>query len=288
MLSLEDMGSSSDGAFRLPAPKLRPYVRSYVGYFLAGYPPGQHIGMPSPYLTVIITIGDPLHIGVASHPAQGASRWTTLASGISPVPCTIVHNGYQHGIQLAVTPLGCRALFGMPTAELGSWMVDLDDVLGADARELSDRIAEHDNWGERFAVLDSVLGRRVGDAGIDPTVQRAWQLLVGSGGHRRVADVAGELGWSRRHLVSRFGAEFGVTPKDSARIARFDRAHQMLRPARIPALAEVAAACGYYDQAHMAREWRELAGVSPSRWRADEQFTFVQDSDHDVAAESTL
>ena len=154
-------------------------------------------------------------------PEQDATDWPSLASGISPVPCIIGHDGNQHGIQLALTPLGARALFGLPTAALGGWLIDLDDLLGPDAREIRDRVAEHDDWTARFAVLDEVFERRADDYAMDPSLEHAWARLVEAGGRERVGTVADEIGWSRRHLVNKFVAEFGVTPKDSARIARF-------------------------------------------------------------------
>ncbi|MCX5043706.1 helix-turn-helix transcriptional regulator [Aldersonia sp. NBC_00410] len=278
------MSSNSAGARREPAPVLRPYLRTYDGYRLAGYPPGTHVGMPSPHLTVVITIGDALEIGTPSHPQQSSGRFEALASGITSAPVTIVHDGNQHGVQLSLTPLGARALLGVPAAELGAWIVDLDAVIGGDGSELRERLAATESWDARFGILDDVLTRRLageigrrGEIGIGAPLVGAWRLLVGSGGRTRVADVAAELGWSRRHLVGRFSAEFGVTPKESARIARFSVAHNHLRRPAIPSLAEVAATCGYYDQAHMAREWRELAGMSPSAWRANE-FAFVQAS----------
>ena len=65
-------------------------------------------------------------------------------------------------------------------------------------------------------------------------------------------------------------------PKVVGRVLRFDRARRLLgRPAR-PGLAAVAATCGYYDQAHLTREFRELAGMSPTAWLA-EQLPSVQD-----------
>jgi transcriptional regulator GlxA family with amidase domain len=89
-----------------------------------------------------------------------------------------------------------------------------------------------------------------------------------------VAELARETGWSARHLDNRFRAEIGLTPKAAARVIRFDRARRMLMR-RVgaggpPALADLAAAGGYYDQAHLAREFRGLAGVPPSRWLAEE------------------
>jgi AraC-like DNA-binding protein len=91
-----------------------------------------------------------------------------------------------------------------------------------------------------------------------------------------VSELAAGTGWSERHLTSRFRAEIGLTPKAAARVIRFDRARRLLvRHLTQPAasgyrLADLAADCGYYDQAHLAREFRTLAGCPPSQWLAEE------------------
>ncbi len=259
----------------MPAERLRPFVAPYDGYRLAGFEPGHHVGMPSPYLTVILAIGPKLEI--SQSPRQGACAFESLASGISAEPVTIAHDGNQHGIQLSFTPAGPRALFGIPTSALGDWMVDLPEVLpGAD--ELLDRVGTASSWDQRFDVVDDILSRALTEQQVEPTLTEAWRRLVEGGGAVRVGEVASDIGWSRRHLINRFAAEFGVTPKDSARIARFHRSHRILRRPVVPRLSEVAAECGYYDQAHMARDWRDLAGASPSQWRRDEKFAFIQDA----------
>jgi AraC-like DNA-binding protein len=100
-----------------------------------------------------------------------------------------------------------------------------------------------------------------------------------------VAELAAETGWSARHLNSLFRAEVGLSPKEAARVVRFDHARRRIaQAARACAdaadspgigLADLAAECGYYDQAHMAREFRSLAGCPPTQWLAEE-FRFVQ------------
>ena len=66
-----------------------------------------------------------------------------------------------------------------------------------------------------------------------------------------------------------------LTPKAAARVIRFDRArHLLIRQASEKSsgyrLADLAAACGYFDQAHLAREFRALAGCPPSQWITEE------------------
>jgi AraC-like DNA-binding protein len=260
-------------------------VRSYDGYRLTGFPAGEHLGLPSPDLTVVLTIGDPLELSRPAAPGQQPGRFAALASGLTTAPVTIAHDGNQHGIQLALTPAGARALLGVPAGALGAWVVDLEDLLGAEARELQDRIAATDEWPRRFAVLDDVLGRLARrdsgaghTGGPDTRLVRAWQQLTSAAGPA-VRAVADDIGWSRRHLTGRFTAEYGVGPKDAARLARFDRSRALLRAPGRHRLADIAARAGFYDQAHLARDWRDLAGVPPSQWMVDEVFPIVQDDD---------
>ena len=91
--------------------------------------------------------------------------------------------------------------------------------------------------------------------------------LVVAGGHR-----------------PQFAAEYGLTPKVMGRVMRFERANRMLRGETRPTLTEVAAACGYTDQAHFNRDWRALCGATPTEWIATE-LPFVQGGEADAVAE---
>jgi transcriptional regulator GlxA family with amidase domain len=122
-----------------------------------------------------------------------------------------------------------------------------------------------------------------------PEIAEAWRLTTVAHGRLRVEDVACRVGWSARHLGEQFRAEISLTPKAAARVARFDRARRSLArrvtDGGSPDLATLALASGYYDQAHLTREWRSLSGLPPSRWIAAE-LGFVQDAAAAAAAES--
>jgi AraC-like DNA-binding protein len=87
--------------------------------------------------------------------------------------------------------------------------------------------------------------------------------------------LADEIGWNRWRLSGRFRDAIGVTPKSAARVFRFECACRLIKDER-PGLAHVAASCGYFDQAHMTREWNALAGCSPRAWISSE-LPFLQD-----------
>lgn len=84
-----------------------------------------------------------------------------------------------------------------------------------------------------------------------------------------MSEIAATIGWTRQHFARRFAGEFGLSPKLAARVVRFDRARRVLQVPFL-SIAQVALACGYYDQAHLTRDFTELAGVPPARLLADD------------------
>jgi AraC-like DNA-binding protein len=224
----------SDGRAGTPAGPLRGHV-AYHGYDLRGGPPGVHRGLPSPYLTLIVTFDRPL---VMRAPDGGLVERSVAVGGLHTTPETIVHDGHQSGVHVVLDPLAARVLLGRPASELAGVTVDGDDVLGALAREVQERVQDAEDWDGRFAALDAVLHRAVtgtSPAPVAPEVRHAWRRVVRSAGTVPVHALAQEVGWSERHLGQRFRAEGG-----------------------------------YADQAHLTREFSALAGCSPTRWLAEE------------------
>jgi AraC-like DNA-binding protein len=261
-------------------PALRPFVASAVGY-RDDAPPASHRGLPSPHLTLVVTLDAPLVLAAHPDPRQPPGRYDALLGGLHTRPALISQTGPQAGVQLSLTPLGARALLGVPAGELASLDCPVTDVLGADGAELTDRLRAAPGWAGRFAAVEAVLLRRARlDSAPAPEVVEAWRLTTATGGRLPVTEVARRVGWSPRHLAERFRAETGLGPKEAARVVRFDRARRALaarvgrgRPADLATLAAVA---GFADQAHLTREWRAFSGVPPTRWLAEE-FLFVQD-----------
>jgi AraC-like DNA-binding protein len=270
-----------------PLAALRPYVAWYSGYCQSGLAPGTHRGMPSPYLTFILTLDDPLEMAGHPDPRQAPGVYDTLIGGLHTTPALIAHPGRQSGIQLGLEPLGARALLGLPAGELANLDISAEDIFGPLAGELQARVQLAPNWPARFALLDELLMRRVEPSRAPAAeVAEAWRLLVQADGNMYIGELADAVGWSSRHLAERFRIEIGLSPKAAGRVMRFDRTRRELaarvslgRPA---ALADLAASRGYFDQAHLAREFRDLAGCAPSVWLAEElrnvQATALEDA----------
>ena len=234
---------------RRSAEPLRPYVAYYTGYRQRGVPPARHRGLPSPFLTLIFTLDEPLVMLAHPDPRQPPGDFGALLGGLHSAPALITHDGAQSGIQVALRPLGARALLGLPAGELAELDLPAETVLGGACAELRARTVAATSWPERFAILDEILLRRL--AGCRPIAgpgrcARPRPRSPGPGAscwpraaRSASADLAAGTGWSGRHLTGRFRTEIGLTPKAAARVIRFDRARHLLirhaADARVPA-----------------------------------------------------
>lgn len=268
-----------------PRGALRQYVREYHGYRQRGVEPAQHLGMPSPYLTVIFTLDEPLVIARHVDHQHSPGTYSAMVGGLHSRPALIVHDGAQSGIQLQLSPLAARALVGVPAGELASLDVQAEDILGLLATQVYERIQAAQGWSARFAVLDRLLGDALdAEQSVPDEVARAWEVLLRSGGTARVRDVARSVGWSERHLSARFTQEIGLRPKTAARVIRFHRARHVLQRnvgAGRANIAGIAAECGYFDQAHLIRDWQQFTGLTPTDWIAHEFRNFQVTSTED-------
>lgn len=256
-------------ATRGSAPALRALVPTYVGYEETSACPVRRLEVPHPNITLIINLGAPLRVGGAM--TNGAApSFGSFVAGVHETAVITENTGPSSGIELGLTPLGAWQLLQTPMALLANGVFSLDDVLGPSARELEARLRECTtqdgaDWDARFDLLDAALLQRLRTSlAVPRDVQWAWAQLSAAPLGRSITHVTTELGWSRRRLATAFREYVGLTPKTVSRIARFDRAVGAVRAGRARSLSQLAAECGYADQAHLAREFREFAGLSPA------------------------
>jgi AraC-like DNA-binding protein len=245
---------------------LAPYVTSIQAYDVPAGAPGVHRGLPDTALTLVLGLGRPVDVGWADGTGR-AARWSTV-SGLHTAPAAIHQDGPQRGVSVALTPAGARALLGVPAAALAGELLELGEV-APDLADLPERVQDGPPVPTVVLALTAALARR-GAAGPRAEVGRALARLTRGA---PVGAVATEVGYSRRRLGTLVREETGLTPKAYQRVARFAASRALV--GRRP-LAEVAAACGYADQGHLAREWAALAGCPPSTW-VREEFPFLQD-----------
>ncbi|HEX4250967.1 MAG TPA: helix-turn-helix domain-containing protein [Pseudonocardia sp.] len=272
-------GCELDWAVSRPHPALRALVGRYIGYRQHGVLLEVHRGLPSEHITLIISLAAPVRLLEMPGTDQGPACWQGFVGGLHAGPALIGQDPEQAGVHVELSPLGARTLLGVPASELSGRVIDLAELPRPALARLPERLVEASGWAGRFEILNEVLlasATRAAEHEPPGEVRWAWRRILTEGGAVPVTRLAEDVGWSRRHFSERFTREFGLAPKQAARVVRFGRAAAMLRRLPPGGLAEVAQRCGYFDQAHLSNEWRALAGCTPRTWIIEE-LPFLQD-----------
>jgi AraC-like DNA-binding protein len=180
-------------------------------------------------------------------------------------------------------PGGALPFLGFAVDGVTDVVEPLGVVLGERAMSLRERILEAPTVPLKMAAVEAwLLERSRGRLEANPVVEYLTTRLFAPAG-LRITDVVAEVGYSQRHVLGLFQRWVGMAPKQYHRIRRFQQVlHDVTaearaadlalalelrgRPAREPDWADLALAHGYYDQSHLARDFRELARVTPGEY----------------------
>lgn len=250
---------------RIPRPELAGVVLDITGYKENGQALSGQVEMASLVVPLVMSFRGPFRIALGRAPSDSYGSFT---AGLFAGPVIIDSFGTAECVQINFTPLGAHRVFGLPMRELANRMVTLDDFGDREIGILRQRLEEEQDWDARLELAEDFVTRRLLRAEqADPAVRWAFDRIVDAKGNLRIERLAGSLDWSRKHLSDRFQTAFGLSPKAVARMVRFQSALNTARRERAADWAEIAAACGYADQAHLTREFVEFAGTTPQRWR---------------------
>jgi AraC-like DNA-binding protein len=170
-------------------------------------------------------------------------------------------------------PGGAFPLLGISAGEFANTHVDLRAVWGPSAVALREQLCALSRPKEQILLLERALLTRLVDLPRrHGAVRHALDLLARTGGQAMVRDVARAVDLSQRRLIVVFVNEVGLRPKQFGRVQRFQRALALTRNIAKADWAELATACGYFDQAHLIHEFVEFSGVAPADyWRRQRQ-----------------
>jgi AraC-like DNA-binding protein len=254
-------------ATRRPAPELRPYAFQYQGYYERSTVPVKRREVPLPGVVLIFGFEGKFRVTDPRAGSEGLD-FSCFVAGPHDSFVFTESIGATGGMQVNLTPIGAYQFFGLPISEIANRSLDLGDVFGADGRLLAERLRSACDWQTRFQLLDLAILKRLACA---PTpslgVTHAWRRMRDTHGLVDIGALAEEVGWSRKHLASQFGAQVGLAPKVMARVLRFNRAISLLKETETASdWSGIAFDCGYYDQSHLIREFRDFAGQTPTEF----------------------
>jgi AraC-like DNA-binding protein len=248
-----------------PSEKLRPFVECFwsrdPGSRREPASPSVHRVLPDGCIDVVLGFSGQADEPESAMAVGTMTRALVLEGGAWP-ECFV-------GVRFR--PGKAAAFLTVPASELTDLRVPLDE-LWLDAGEVRDALSARAGSVERVRALERVLAARVSPSVVlaQNDVDEAIRRIVDAGGSLGITRLAPALGVTRQHLARRFSQLVGVSPKTFARVVRLGRVIERARA--VPAgeainWSALALDVGYYDQAHLVDEFRELTGISPTVWQ---------------------
>lgn len=165
-------------------------------------------------------------------------------------------------------PGAVTAMTGIPAHEFQNKVVSLPDVTGEPITELRQQLIAADSSEEKFHRFENYLSNLIDqNFNPNPAVLYSAQQLQQMNGKTAISAIRGKTGYSRRRFSELFKTTLGITPKQFAKICRFQHSLQLIQQKSKPKWTELTHQCGYYDQSHFIRDFQEFAGISPGEYQ---------------------
>ena len=255
---------------RRPRPSLRPFIDLLWASIsdAAPAPPKsrRELVLPTGAMHVVFRLEEaPLRLYADQDDRLGESVGTSLIGGArasayikdvaNPVPT----------VGAMLRPGAVEFLSRIPAIELAGRHTRMDDIWPSPVvSDIVDRLRGTPRAAERLNLLEDFLAARL------PHVHAIHPLVAHALGRFDacvpVGHVVAETGYSQRHFTRIFTECVGLGPKTYCRVRRFGRVLDRMTADPLSQLADLAAAEGYADQAHLTREFRALAGVTPTTY----------------------
>lgn len=187
---------------------------------------------------------------------------------------SFICNAVQHEAIMGVhfKAGGAFPFLNTEASELTDTHANLADLWGSSGIELRERLCTAKTCQERFQIMEGVLrGRLLRHSTGQLQMKAALKMFVVGNIGTSIREVSRELGFSQRRFIQMFRSHVGLTPKIFCRIRRFQRARVLAEKLETPDWAGLAVACGYFDQSHLIRDFKEFSGSTPKFYSVQQQ-----------------
>ncbi len=221
--------------------------------------------LPKGNVDYLFNLGAPLHGSSVRPEGYVAREGGTWIAGLRTRPYVVRPQGVVGLLGVCLRAETAAALLPVPLSEFTNQELDGSD-LPPDVRTVAEQVHETTSFAEQVALLTKWLLGRLRPLRGAQAVRHACALMRESRAEDPVGTTARTLGVSVRHLRRMVTEHVGVGPAEYVRVARFVRATELMAaPDRT--LSQVALTAGYYDQAHLCRDFRTFAEMTPQDYR---------------------
>ncbi|MCA1635610.1 MAG: AraC family transcriptional regulator [Acidobacteria bacterium] len=185
-------------------------------------------------------------------------------AGLQESPLLIEPTGQTNLLGIRFRPGGATPFLRLPVFELSNRVIECEQVFGGWITELHERLFFAKRDRDKVRLVETGLMQQLDRERIDPLVEFVLPKLHSADSRRTVAELSRSSGFSNKHFITRFKKSVGTTPKLLARILRFQSVIHLVKDRAQVNWAEVAQRCGYYDQAHMIKDFQSFSTSTPT------------------------
>lgn len=263
---------------REPAPPLGEYVES-IWYARGTVPYKRERIAPTGSTVAVFVLGDPIIETADDGRDESFRAERGFLIGPHDRPVINEPTGETFAVGVVCTPVGAGPALGVSPALLRGRVVDLEAVWtrAASIRSELEEAAAPEVMLDR---LEADLRANLADGGTRIERCRVAVAMLEADPTTPIAGIASDLGVSHAHLDREFTSVVGLTPRALARLLRVRRLLAGIDAQGEIPWAGLAVDLGWYDQAHLIRDFKRHTGVTPTRYiEAQKAFTSSSSSD---------
>ncbi len=162
-------------------------------------------------------------------------------------------------------PTGAHPFLHIPIHTLNNKVIDAEKVLGNEILELHERLLRTSTSQDKFILAENWLVNRHKENGPDKELLEIFNTIAVQG-IDKYQDAVAAYSKTQKHLINQFKKYFGLTPKNFQRIFRFNEILHQMQGKQSIEWSQIAYTCGYADQSHFIKEFKEFSGFNPQEF----------------------
>ncbi len=217
---------------------------------------------PTPQHSIFFYINDRIKVKKA-----GSTVFTdqprSVIVGLQSAKVTLDINKSHKAVRVGFHPGGLYRLIGMPMAGLIDGSYDAADIFGKGISEVNEKLQDAKTFEEIKNTVEDFLLQKLRSLKRNLPFDSAMLEMLRFNGNISMEKMASLSCLSLRQFERISKERIGVSPKFFARLIRFSQAYRLFENSMKVSWTSIAHQCGYFDQMHFIRDFKEFAGVAP-------------------------
>lgn len=235
-------------------------------WYQEGYNPSSSVErvLPNGSSRIIINLGENRFRHFDSNLDKTFEYDDLILAGVHTRPVFLDSFTRRATINVVLKEGAIPALFRIPAIEFRNRVVSLYDLSTENVSDLKEQLLACSQAKEKILTVESYLCRLLDSCRYPcPAVDVAVDRIHQTHGRIDISEIVEQTGYTRRWFIKLFRDTVGTTPKQFAKVYRFQHALDLLRKEAAPNFADIALQCGYYDQSHFVHDFKDFGGISP-------------------------